>query len=390
MKTADNSSHRGWRLYPGAAQSQLVLATRAGQAGASSSPDVTAAASCHRATVPTPGTMAAAAAAAATAATASAAGDPAGPGSGGSVTSAAASAVNTDRTRSARRVKARSQPRTVEAGRPSRPAITRCPAPAAFASSASPITSPASARRARHHDGSRMCVTPHSRHRDRRGTSHACPSGLSSLPGSRTRRLAPFPHLASTPPHDGQASSPSPNCRSTTSRSAFTVSTTPPRVNPAALPSPVARPERSGRAAPITDVITVPSHTKKDNPKAALKPVLAVSGGTRSLHPHPEWPGTPGPEVMLLRHERGGRGVSPEDQRAHPRRQVRGDLPGQGQRGLAVVGVPEEHSQLGQPDRVQPELELGDHAEVAAAAAQRPEQLRVLPGAGPAAPARRP
>ena len=292
MKTADNSSHRGWRLYPGAAQSQLVLATRAGQAGASSSPDVTAAASCHRATVPTPGTMAAAAAAAATAATASAAGDPAGPGSGGSVTSAAASAVNTDRTRSARRVKARSQPRTVEAGRPSRPAITRCPAPAAFASSASPITSPASARRARHHDGSRMCVTPHSRHRDRRGTSHACPSGLSSLPGSRTRRLAPFPHLASTPPHDGQASSPPPNCRSTTSRSAFTVSTTPPRVNPAALPSPVARPERSGRAAPITDVITVPSHTKKDNPKAALKPVLAVSGGTRSLHPHPEWPGT--------------------------------------------------------------------------------------------------
>ena len=30
------------------------------------------------------------------------------------------------------------------------------------------------------------------------------------------------------------------------------------------------------------------------------------------------------------------------------------------------------------PDRVQPELELGDHAEVAAAAAQRPEQVRVL------------
>jgi hypothetical protein len=40
----------------------------------------------------------------------------------------------------------------------------------------------------------------------------------------------------------------------------------------AALPSRVARPRRTGRAAPITDVITVPSHTKKDNPKAALKP----------------------------------------------------------------------------------------------------------------------
>jgi len=54
--------------HRGAAQSQLVLATRAGQAGASSSPHVTAAASCHRATAPTPGTARAAAAAAATAA----------------------------------------------------------------------------------------------------------------------------------------------------------------------------------------------------------------------------------------------------------------------------------------------------------------------------------
>ena len=61
-----------------------MLATRGGQAGASSSPHVTAAASCHRATVPTPGTRAAAAADAATAATASAAGDPAGAGGGGS------------------------------------------------------------------------------------------------------------------------------------------------------------------------------------------------------------------------------------------------------------------------------------------------------------------
>ena len=67
----------------GAAQSQLVLATPAGQAGASSSPQVTAAASCHRATAPTPGTAAAATAAAATAATASEIGDPAGPAAAG-------------------------------------------------------------------------------------------------------------------------------------------------------------------------------------------------------------------------------------------------------------------------------------------------------------------
>jgi hypothetical protein len=49
------------------------------------------------------------------------------------------------------------------------------------------------------------------------------------------------------------------------------VSTTPPRVNPAALPSPAAKTKkREGRTH--ADVITVPSHTKKDNPKAALKP----------------------------------------------------------------------------------------------------------------------
>jgi hypothetical protein len=57
-----------------------MLAAPAGQAGASSSPHVTAAASSHRATMPTPGTMTAAAAAAATAATASPSGEPAGPG----------------------------------------------------------------------------------------------------------------------------------------------------------------------------------------------------------------------------------------------------------------------------------------------------------------------
>ena len=70
-----------------ATQSQLALATRGGHAGASSSPHVTAAASSHRATSPTPGTPAAATTAAATAATASANADPAGAGNGGSGTS---------------------------------------------------------------------------------------------------------------------------------------------------------------------------------------------------------------------------------------------------------------------------------------------------------------
>ena len=104
--------------------------------------------------------------------------------------------------------------------------------------------------------------------------------------------------------------------------------------------------------------------------------VSAPNAATISAYPGRKW--------YCSRHERRGRGVQPGDQRAHPGRQVRGDLLGQGERCLAVVGVPEEQAQLGQrADRVQPVLELGDHAEVAAAAAQRPEQVRVLLGAGP-------
>jgi len=36
----------------------------------------------------------------------------------------------------------------------------------------------------------------------------------------------------------------------------------------------------------MSDVITVPSHTKKDNPKAALNDVRAVSDATALLHRH--------------------------------------------------------------------------------------------------------
>jgi hypothetical protein len=54
------------------------------------------------------------------------------------------------------------------------------------------------------------------------------------------------------------------------------VSTTPPRVNPAALPSPAAKTKkREGRTH--ADVITVPSHTKKDNPKGCPQTPSAPS-----------------------------------------------------------------------------------------------------------------
>ena len=46
--------------------------------------------------------------------------------------------------------------------------------------------------------------------------------------------------------------------------------------HPAAFPGYLAK-DHTGRAAPVSDVITVPSHTKKDNPK-----------GLPSHHPQPQ------------------------------------------------------------------------------------------------------
>ena len=148
----------------------------------------------------------------------------------------ASSTVKNARTSSARAANRRSHPRTVDAGRPSTAAIVRCPAPAAAASSAAPITAPASARRDRHHAGSSTCVAPHWRHRDRRGTSPA--SGRSS---TRTGRGRACPHPPSTPPHPGQASSPPASRRSTNAPSPFTVSTTPPSVNSGGPPQSFAK-----------------------------------------------------------------------------------------------------------------------------------------------------
>jgi hypothetical protein len=138
--------------------------------------------------------------------------------------------------------------------RPSPPALARSPP---RHQPAGPGTTP---------EWSSTCVAPHPRHRDLRGTS-----SRPAPPQTRTRRSRAFPHPPGTPPHDGHNSSPPASCRSTTAPSPFTVSTTPPRVNPAALPSSLPN-EETGGPQPVTDVITVPPHTKKDNPKAALKP----------------------------------------------------------------------------------------------------------------------
>jgi len=245
-----------------------VLRPSPGHPGASSSPPLAADAAAHTGTWPSCGHRAATATAApATADTADATRPAAPAGITGSGAVRASSTVKNTRTCSARPANRRSHPRTVAAARPSIAAILRCPSPAAAASSAAPITAAASARRSRHHAGSSTCVARHPRHRDLRGTSTS--SGPSAV---RTLRSRPFPHPPSTPPHDGHGSSPHDSCRSTSSRSPFTVSTTPPRVTQ--RPSPgFAKRSRGGprhnRPAHRASPPPRPQPVSPDHPPAA-------------------------------------------------------------------------------------------------------------------------
>src|SRR3954466_7621077 len=104
-----------------AAKGQFVLATAVVRPGASSRPPVNAEASCHADTAPTtPSRRRAAAATTPTASTASAKVVPVGQAVPCNGSSWASTDVSTDRTLSALRVNARSQPRTVVADRPNR------------------------------------------------------------------------------------------------------------------------------------------------------------------------------------------------------------------------------------------------------------------------------
>ena len=96
------------------------------------------------------------------------------------VSSSTSNAVNSDRTACALPANARSQPRTVDTARPSRAAIGRCPAPAAFNRSAIPMTSTPSARRHRHDTANSTCVTRQRPQRARRGRSTPTPRTLRS------------------------------------------------------------------------------------------------------------------------------------------------------------------------------------------------------------------
>ena len=114
-------------------------------------------------------------------------------------------AVASCSSQAARARRRRSQPRTVAAGTP-RSAPSRAePVPCSTDKAAArAITPTASVRRGAAHDGSRMCVAPHDRHKPRRGRSRC-----RRPPAIRISRSRPCPHGRSRPAwHDGQASAP--------------------------------------------------------------------------------------------------------------------------------------------------------------------------------------
>jgi hypothetical protein len=238
-----------------------VLIHSGAKPGASSSPALTELASSpgDRLTSRPAQRRAAAAAAAVTAATASATTEPADASGGGSASSAHNHTVNSPRTVPARAANRASQSRTVDAGLPRPSAIGRNPMPSAFAARAAQITTTPSARRSRQLTGSSTCVTPQPPHRDLRGRSRQ-----PIPPAPRTTRWRACPHPASTPEHAGQRNRPAASRRSTTRPSAPTVTI--------GASAHLARPsrhlgqEKDGRAAANPDLITVASHTKKDNP----------------------------------------------------------------------------------------------------------------------------
>jgi hypothetical protein len=97
--------------------------------------------------------------------------------------------------------------------------------------------------------------------------------------------------------------------------------------------------------------------------------------------------GIAGLVVVLFGHERGRRGVQAGDDDVQLARQRRDDLAGQAEHVGSLLEFPEQQAGLhDRPHLVQAELELGDHAEVAAAAADRPEQVGILVRRGPLDP----
>ena len=128
-----------------------------------------------------------------------------------------ANTVNQTRTIPALSAKRRSQPRTVDTGKPNISATRRCPEPDAFAVNAVPITSTPSRRRSKLSLLINTCVTAHAVHRERRGRTRSSTSRR-----RRTRHRAQ-PHGHKRPAQSGHPNSPANRARSTSSRSVPTI-----------------------------------------------------------------------------------------------------------------------------------------------------------------------
>ncbi len=88
--------------------------------------------------------------------------------------------------------------------------------------------------------------------------------------------------------------------------------------------------------------------------------------------------------MHVLGQERRGRGGRQVDQRGELVGRTGHRVPPAGQQlGRVLSGVEDDTAQDGGSDRMQRELQLGDHAEVPATAPQCPEQVSVLVFAGP-------
>src|SRR5205823_6225892 len=91
--------------------------------------------------------------------------------------------------------------------------------------------------------------------------------------------------------------------------------------------------------------------------------------------------GVAGREMELFRDKRRRRSAEPRDERAHITGHRLQELAAEAECLRALVDGPEEQADMYQrTDLVELVFEAGHHAEIAAAAAERPEQVRILGG----------
>jgi hypothetical protein len=187
--------------------------------------------------------------------------------------------VNTARTGSSRPANRRSQPRTVSAVRPSATAIRRCPAPAAFATNAAPVTTARSARYS-----SIATRQQHMRHSATRAPGPARPQP--SLPTTHHPPPGHAPNR-SAPAHPGRLNSPATSRRSTSAGSVPTVITQVPPHRPDGPPEHSATRRREGRRLPERDHGAA-EHDHRQPTPTEHQHILTLNAAGLLTRDHPE------------------------------------------------------------------------------------------------------